>query len=446
MFDSFSNRIIGIFEKLRKSGVLKESDVDEALREIRVALLEADVSLEVAKKFIAEVKEKAVGQNVIKSVSPGQMVTKIVHEHLVELLGNSATLKFEKKPYKIMVVGLQGAGKTTSVVKLAALFLKKNKKVAIASTDIYRPAAIEQLRVLSSRVRGVVFAQDLISNDVDSICKNALNTVKNEEVDALILDTAGRLHIDEMKMQELLRIQDIVKPDEVLLVIDIMTGQDALNIARKFSQNLKISGAILTRVDGDARGGVALSMRAVTGCEIKFLCTGEQLDDIEFFQAERIADRLLGMGDIISLVEKAKEVFSEEEAEKTTQNLQRGVFTFDDLASQLEKMSKFGGLSAILKMLPQSRELDVLLETHGMSEKTLDRNLAIIRSMTKQEKRNHKLLNGSRKKRIAAGSGVAVQEVNKLIKQYEGALDIFRKMGKNVDAGTLFGRKKMRGR
>ena len=432
MFDSFSNKISGIFEKLRKSGILKEEDVDPALREIRIALLEADVSLEVAKKFIADIKEKAIGQNIIKSVSPGQMVTKIVHDHLVKLLGTAAEVNINKKPYKIMLVGLQGAGKTTTAGKLAQFFTKKNKKVVIASTDIQRPAAIEQLRVLSRKINGSVFAQSEEETKLShsEISKLALKKTKEEDADVLILDTAGRLHIDDVKMNELTETQEIIDPDEILLVVDIMTGQDAINIAKRFSETIDISGIILTRVDGDARGGVALSMRSLTGYDIKFLCVGEQLSDIEFFDPERIASRLLGMGDIVSLVEKAQESFSEEEAKKTVKKMQEGVFTFDDLASQIEKMSKLGGLKSILKMLPQSQQLESLMDSQGISDKTVTKNLAIIRSMTKKEKRNYKLINGSRRKRIAAGSGTTVQDVNKLIKQYEGTLDMLKRLKK----------------
>ena len=432
MFDSFSNRISEIFEKLRRSGVLKEADVDTALREIRIALLEADVSLDVAKKFIADVKEKAIGQNVIKSISPGQMVTKIVHDHLIELLGTSSEINVNKKPFKIMLVGLQGAGKTTTAAKLSKFFTKKNKKVVLTSTDTQRPAAIEQLQVLSKKIEGTLFAFPDEKRNYQDISEFALKKLSEENGDILIVDTAGRLHIDDVKMNELIDMQSIIKPDEIFLVADIMTGQDAINIAKRFSESLNISGIILTRVDGDARGGVALSMRALTDCPIKFLCVGERLDDIEFFDPDRIAGRLLGMGDIVSLVEKAQENFSKEEAEESARKMQAGVFTFDDLANQIEKMSKLGGLKSIIKMLPQSGQLESLMESQGISDKTVARNLAIIRSMTKKEKRNHKILNGSRRKRIAAGSGTTVQEVNKLVKQYEGTLEMmkkFKKMG-----------------
>ncbi|MDR1561305.1 MAG: signal recognition particle protein [Holosporaceae bacterium] len=432
MFDSFSDRISEIFEKLRKSGALKESDVDVALREIRIALLEADVSLEVAKKFIVDVREKAIGQEIVKSISPGQMVTKIVYDHLVDLLGKIKPIDINKKPYKIMLVGLQGAGKTTTAGKLAKFFTKKDKKVMLASTDIYRPAAIEQLRLLAKKIDGCVFAQSKNDGNLSfkEISKSALQISEQENVDVLVLDTAGRLHIDDVKMEELVVTQNIIVPDEILLVVDIMTGQDAFNIARKFSQSVGITGIILTRVDGDARGGVALSMRALTNCDIKFLCTGERLDDIEFFDSAKIANRLLGMGDIVSLVEKAQENFSQQENEEATQKLRQGIFTFDDLANQMEKMSKLGGLSTIVKMLPKSKFLEKAMNESGISDKTVARNLAIIKSMTKKERRNYKLLNGSRKKRIAAGSGTVIQDVNKLIKQYEYALDLFKKLKK----------------
>lgn len=432
MFDSFSNRISEIFEKLRRSGVLKEADVDTALREIRIALLEADVSLDVAKKFIADVKEKAVGQDVIRSISPGQMVTKIVHDHLIELLGTSSEIDVNRKPFKIMLVGLQGAGKTTTTAKLAKFFTKKNKRVVLTSTDTQRPAAIEQLQVLLKKIEGTLFVCPEEKRNYQDISKFALKKLTEEKGDILIVDTAGRLHIDDVKMNELIDMQSIIKPNEIFLVADIMTGQDAINIAKRFSESLNISGIILTRVDGDARGGVALSMRALTGCPIKFLCVGERLDDIEFFDPDRIVGRLLGMGDIVSLVEKAQENFSKEEVEESARKMQAGVFTFDDLADQIEKMSKLGGLKSIIKMLPQSGQLESLMASQGISDKTVARNLAIIRSMTKQERRNYKILNGSRRRRIATGSGTTVQEVNKLVKQYERALEMmkqFRKTG-----------------
>ncbi|MDR2682034.1 MAG: signal recognition particle protein [Holosporaceae bacterium] len=439
MFDSFSSRISGIFEKLRRKGILTEADVDAALREIRIALLEADVSLEVAKKFIANVKEKAIGQDIVKSVSPGQMVTKIVYDHLVELLGASEEINLSTKPYKIMLVGLQGAGKTTTAGKLAKFFTKKEKKVVMASMDIHRPAAIEQLRVLSGKIPGTIFAQSEEDTKLtpDEIARLALKTTERENADLLILDTAGRLHIDDVKMDELVRTHKLINPNETILVVDIMTGQDAINIAKKFSESVKVSGIILTRVEGDARGGVALSMRYITGCPIRFLGVGERLDDIEFFDPDRVAGKLLGMGDIVSLVEKAQENFSQQEMEEAAKKMQEGIFTFDDMASQMEKMSKMGGVRSLLKMLPQSGQLEDIMESQGFSDKTVDRNIAIIRSMTKKEKNNYKILNGSRRKRIANGSGTTVQEVNKLIKQYEGTLGMFKKIKKMGGLGKL---------
>ncbi len=441
MFNSFSEKISGIFDKLRRSGVLKEEDVDTALREIRIALLEADVSLDIARKFISEVKEKAIGQNVLKSVSPGQMVIKIVYDYIVELLGKSEPINLNKSPYKIMLVGLQGAGKTTTAAKLANFFSKKNKKVLLASTDIYRPAAINQLKILSGKVKNALFLQEENDKNLSAteIAKNALKNLKDNGSDVLIVDTAGRLQIDEVKMDELVELEKTIQPDEIILVSNIMTGQESFNVAKRFSEVLNISGIILTQVDGDARGGVALSMKSVTNCPIRFLCVGEKLEDIEQFNAERIASRMLDMGDIVSLVEKAQENFSQEEAFADLKKMQSGVFTFDDLAAQIERMSKMGGLKMIVKMLPQSKQIQEAMAAQGLSDKTIQRNLAIIKSMTKKEKTNYKLLNGSRKKRIAKGSGTTIQEVNKLIKQYENALTLFKRIKKGGGFSKLFG-------
>lgn len=444
MFSSFSEKVSEIFEKLKRSGVLKEEDIDSALREIRVALLEADVSLDIARKFISEVKQRAVGQNVLRSVSPGQMVTKIVHDYLIDLLGKAKPIDINKSGQKIMLVGLQGSGKTTTAGKLAHLFSKKNKKVLLASTDIYRPAAIEQLKILSTQVKDSVFLQD--ENDTNlsatEIAKNALRNFEESKSDVLILDTAGRLHIDDVKMDELIEVQKIIQANELILVANIMTGQESFNIAKRFADALNISGVILTQVDSNARGGVALSIRSITNCPIKFLCTGEKLGDIEVFDAERIAGRLLGMGDIVSLVEKAQESFSQDEILENSKKLEAGIFTFDDLASQIEKISKLGGLKTIIKMLPQSKQIQDMMDAQGISDKTVSRNLAIIKSMTKKEKRNYKLLNGSRKRRIAKGSGTTIQEVNRLVKQYESALQIFKKMKKKEGFSKLFGTKR----
>ena len=441
MFNSFSEKVSGIFNRLRRSGVLREEDVDTALREIRIALLEADVSLDIARKFISEVKERAVGQNVLKSISPGQMVIKIVYDYIVELLGKSEAINLDKSPYKIMLVGLQGAGKTTTAAKLANFFSKKNKKVLLASTDIYRPAAIDQLKILSNKVKNSLFLQD--ENDknfsVEEIARNSLKNLKETDSNILIIDTAGRLQIDEIKMDELVELEKIIQPDEIILVSNIMTGQESFNVAKRFSEVLNIKGIILTQVDGDARGGVALSMRSVTNCPIRFLCVGEKLEDIEPFNAERIASRMLDMGDIVSLVEKAQENFSQEEALVDLKKMQSGIFTFDDLASQMERMSKMGGLKTIIKMLPQSKQIQDAMTAHGLSDKTIVRSLAIIKSMTKKEKINYKLLNGSRKKRIAKGSGTTIQEVNKLIKQYENALTLFKRIKKGGGFSKLFG-------
>lgn len=428
MFDSLAGRISKIFDKLRGSGVLKEADVDAALREIRIALLEADVALDVAKKFIADVKEKAIGQNVIKSVSPAQLVVKIVYDELVALLGSSSPFNITHKPYKLMLVGLQGAGKTTTAAKIAKKCAPK--KVLLGSTDIYRPAAIEQLRVLADRVSNA----DFVEENENMSCAQILSQIENNTPghDVVILDTAGRLHIDEIKMNELQEIAEKFVPNDIFLVADIMTGQDAINIAQKFSETLDITGVVLTRTDGDARGGVALSMKSLTQCDIKFLCTGEGLDDIAKFDAERVANRILGMGDIVSLVEKAQAAFSQEEVEMEQKRLMSGDMTLDDFAKYLEKMSKMGSVKEIVKMLPKSDMIESAMSASGFSDKTIAREIAILRSMTKKERSNYKILNGSRRRRIAQGSGTSVPEVNKVIKQYEGLRNFYkqiRKMG-----------------
>lgn len=442
MFESLSDKIYDIFSRLRSSGVLKESDVDSALREIRIALLEADVSLDVARRFISEVREKAIGEEVIKSVSPDHMVIKIVYDHLVDLLGGNheeekTSSKSVKIPHKVLLAGLQGAGKTTTAAKLANLFAKQNKRIVMASTDIYRPAAIEQLRILSARVPNAHFIEESEKMSCKEIVSLAVAEQKNKQADTLIVDTAGRLQIDEMKMDELREIFEQLQPDETYLVVDIMTGQDAINIAKKFSETLPLTGIILTRVDGDARGGVALSMKALTNCDIRYLCVGENLDNIEPFDAERVASRMLGMGDIVSLVEKAQENYSKEEAEQALKQLESGVITLDDFEKQLEKMSKLGGLSGLLKMLPNSKGLQEHMDSMGITDKTVARHIAIIRSMTKQERKNHKIINGKRKRRIAAGSGTSIQEVNKLLKQFDSMVAVFKKMKNSKGLGAL---------
>jgi len=437
MFDNLSDKISSIFSKLRNSGVLKEADVDTALREIRIALLEADVSLDVARKFIGEVREKAVGQEVIRSVSPAQMVIKIVNDHLVELLGTSSQHK--NNAHKILLVGLQGAGKTTTAAKLANMYSKQNKKIVMASADIYRPAAIEQLRVLTKKIENATFIEESEEMSCDEIVSVALSEYKTQNADMLIVDTAGRLHVDEMKMDEIRDIAKQLQPDEIFLVVDIMTGQDAINIAKKFSEALSLTGVILTRVDGDARGGVALSMKALTGCDIRYLCVGETINDLEEFDANRIASRMLGMGDIVALVEKAQQNFSQEEAMETARKMQEGNITLDDYAKQMEKMSNFGGLSGLLKMLPNSKQLEEAVKTQGVSDKTIAHNIAIIRSMTKKERKNYKIINGHRRKRIAEGSGTTIQDVNKLLKQFEGTVTIMKKLKNFRGLKNLFG-------
>jgi signal recognition particle subunit SRP54 len=437
MFDNLSQKLGEIFEKLKKRGALGEADVEAALREIRIALLEADVALPVVKDFISQVKERAVGQEVIKSITPGQMVVKIVHEQLINVLGseNVALNLATTPPVVMMMVGLQGSGKTTSTAKMA-LFLKtrKNKKVLMASVDIYRPAAREQLEVLGRQIE--VDTLEIIEKEKPlEITKRAYNKAKIEGYDVLLLDTAGRLHIDEMLMEELTTLKRAVNPIETLLVADAMTGQDAVNIARNFHEKVGLSGLVLTRIDGDGRGGAALSIRAVTGCPIKLLGVGEHLDQLEEFHPERIAGRILDMGDVLSLVEKAVETIDREEAEKLAQKAGKGEFDLNDLASQLRQVSKMGGMGGLLSMLPGIGKVKEQIKDAGISDQVVKKQLAIISSMTLKERGNYKLLNGSRRRRIAMGSGVTVAEVNRLLKQFQDMRDMMKRMSKMGDKG-----------
>lgn len=437
MFTNLSDRLGQIFDKLKRRGALSEADVVAALREVRVALLEADVALPVVKDFIEQVKEKAVGQDVLKSVTPGQMVVKVVHDHLVEVLG-SENVELNLKsisPVVVMVVGLQGSGKTTSTAKIARLLATKHrKKVLMASTDIYRPAAREQLAVLGKQAG--VSTPDIIEDEKPlAIARRAYETGKFENVDVVFLDTAGRLHVDEPLMAELTEIRDDLNPSEILLVADAMTGQDAVNVAKTFQDRVGLTGIVLSRIDGDARGGAALSMRSVTGCPIKFSGTGERIEEIEPFYPERIADRILDMGDVVTLVEKAGETLDREEAEKLAKKVQKGKFDLDDLASQLRQISKMGGLSGLMGMLPGIGKMKNQIKDAGLDDKMVARQLAIISSMTPAERRNPDLLKASRKRRVAAGSGVTVPEVNRLLKQYQQMRLAMKRMGKLGEKG-----------
>jgi signal recognition particle subunit SRP54 len=433
MFESLSNRFNDVFDRLRRRGALTEADVDAAMREIRVALLEADVALPVVKSFVDGVRAKAVGQDVLRSVSPAQMVVKIVHDHLVESLGSdqSGALNLNAvPPVVVMMVGLQGSGKTTTSAKLARLLKdRERRKILLASLDVNRPAAQEQLAVLGKQVDVATLPVVALERPV-AIAKRALDTGRREGYDVVILDTAGRLHIDEPLMQEVAAVRDATQPTETLLVADALTGQDAVNLAKSFAERIGITGIVLTRIDGDARGGAALSMRAVTGQPIKFVGTGEKLDAIEAFHADRIAGRILGMGDVVGLVEKAAENIDREEAEKLAKKLQKGSFDLDDLASQLKQLKKMGGMSGVMGMLPGIGKVKKQLEEANIDEKVIKRQEAIISSMTQKERRNPKLLDGSRRRRIAAGSGTTVPEINRLLKQYQDMADMMKRMNK----------------
>jgi signal recognition particle subunit SRP54 len=435
MFENFSQKLTGILGKLRGKGSLSEADIDAAMREVRVALLEADVALPVVKDFISSLKEKALGAEVIQSVSPAQMVIKLVNDHLIELLGSeSSELNLATTPPAvIMMVGLQGSGKTTSSGKLALRIKNKmNRKVMVASLDVYRPAAQMQLETVAKQA-GVISLAIIEKQMPLEITKRALEQARLEGADVLILDTAGRLHIDETLMSELQQVKALANPIETLLVADSLTGQDAVNIAAEFNQKIGVTGIILTRMDGDGRGGAALSMRAVTGQPIKFVGIGEKLSEFDEFHPKRVAGRILDMGDVVSLVERASEVIDQAEAEKMAAKMQQGSFDFDDLLQQLRTMKKMGGMGSIMGMLPGMGQIKDKMKDANIDDKMIGRQEAIILSMTKAERKNPKLMNGSRRARIAAGSGTSVPEVNKLMKahqQMESMMKQMKKLGK----------------
>jgi signal recognition particle subunit SRP54 len=441
MFDNLTDRLGGIFDKLKKRGALKETDVDEALVEVRIALLEADVALSVVKDFIETVRDKAIGQDVIRSVTPGQMVVKVVNDTLVETLGtegNDINL-IGVPPIAILMVGLQGSGKTTTSAKLALRLTKRdNKKVLMASLDIHRPAAQQQLATLGEQT-GVQVLQSIFGEQPVAIAKRAMDTGRKEGFDVVILDTAGRLHIDQTLMTEVAQIRDIAKPAETLLVTDAMTGQDAVNVARDFNEKVGITGIALTRVDGDSRGGAALSMRTVTGAPIKLMGTGEKMEALELFQAERIAGSILGMGDIVGLVEKAAEVVDQEEAEKMAKKMLKGQFTLDDMAQQLSQVKKMGNIEGLLGMMPGAKNIKKQMAGANIDDKLIGRQEAIIRSMTKKERVNPKVLNGSRRRRIAEGSGTTVPDVNRVLKQFKQMSQMMKKVGKMGKNGMMRG-------
>ena len=439
MFESLSDRLSGIFDGLTKRGALSEKDVNSALREIRQALIEADVALEVVREFIEKIREQAVGASVVKSVTPGQMVIKIVHDELIAMLGTEAepVSLAAAAPVTIMMVGLQGSGKTTTSGKLALrLTTRDRKKVLMASLDVRRPAAQEQLRQLGVQVNVETLPIIEGQSPVD-IAKRAIQAAKLGGYDVVILDTAGRTHIDEPLMMEMAEIKAATNPHEVLLVADSLTGQDAVNLAQSFNERVNITGIVLTRIDGDGRGGAALSMRAVTGKPIKLMGTGEKMEALEDFHPSRIADRILGMGDIVSLVEKASETIDAEKAAAMAKRMQKGLFDLNDLSAQLDQMKSMGGMGGIMSLLPGIGKMKKQIAAAGMDDSVFDRQQAIISSMTKKERKAPKLLNASRKKRVAAGSGTSVQEINKLLKMHRQMGDMMRKMGKKGGMGGM---------
>ena len=427
-FEGLSSKLQDITKRLRGKARITESDLKEMLREVKLALLEADVNYMIVKEFIASVQEKALGQDVLKSLTPGQRVIKIVKDELVELLGGTESkINFTPNPPTvIMLVGLQGSGKTTTAGKLANLLRKQGKKPLLVACDVYRPAAIKQLQVVGAQLNIPVFANEQ-SKDVVHIAKQAMSTAMSKLNDVVILDTAGRLHIDEELMQELKNVKTNVKPHEILLVVDSMTGQDAVNVAKSFNENLGIDGVVLTKLDGDNRGGAALSVKKVTGRPIKFAATGEKLSDIEVFHPDRMAQRILGMGDVLSIIEKAEESFDLEEAEKIEKQLKKKEFDLDDYLTQLRQIKKMGSFSSLLKLVPGMNQLkDVKID-----DKEFVRIEAMICSMTKAERKNPKLLNGSRRIRIAKGSGTSVQEINKFMKSFEMTQKMMKQMQNN---------------
>jgi len=440
VFETLSEKLSGVFDKLRRRGALSEGDVTEALREIRLALLDADVALEVVRDFTAKVRERAIGAEVLKSVTPGQQVVKIVNDVLVDALGGAGAVGINLDavaPVPILMVGLQGSGKTTTSGKIALrLKDKQRKKVLLASLDTQRPAAQLQLQQLAERA-GVTSLPIIMGQTPVEIARRAMETGRREVYDVVILDTAGRLAIDQALMDEVKAIRDATRPAETLLVVDAMTGQDAVNTAREFNTQIGVTGIVLTRMDGDARGGAALSMRAVTGAPIKLVGSGEKLDALEDFHPERVASRILGMGDIVSLVERAAETIDQAEAEKLAAKMAKGTFDLSDYASQLKQISKMGSLSGILGMLPGVGKLKTQMADANLDTKILQRQAAIISSMTAKERRQPDILKASRKKRIAAGSGTSVQDVNRLLKQFDDMSTMMKRMQKMGQKGLL---------
>ena len=432
MFENLTDKIESVFSFFNKITRLDEKQADEGLRKIRQALLESDVALSVTKKFIEDVKPKIIGQEVLKSVTPGQMIIKIVNDELINVLGSEKSdLNLENvPPVKILVVGLQGSGKTTSTAKLAHFLQKKlSKKVLMTSLDIYRPAAQQQLQVLGND--NDIKTLPIIEGQLPvEISKRALNAVSLSGEDVVIFDTAGRTQIDQQMMMELKQLENEIQPHEIILVADSLTGQDAVNIAQEFQKTVNLSSIILTRIDGDGKGGAALSMKAVTGCPIKFLATGEKIDQLEAFHPDRIANRILGMGDVVSLVEKVAEDLEQEKIEKIEEDIKKGSFTFDTYLQQIRQMKKVGGMSGVLSMMPGVSKMKKQIDESNLDESLLNKQEAIILSMTQKERDNPKIIGGSRKKRIANGSGTDISMVNKLLKQHKMMTNVMKKMSK----------------
>lgn len=427
MFEDLTIKLEGIFKKLRGHGRLSESNIKDALKEVRRALLEADVNYKVVKDFISQVEAKAIGQEVLRSITPGQQIIKVVHEELIDLLGKTRVeANFSQKPPTVfMLVGLQGSGKTTACGKLARYYRKKGRFPLLVAADVYRPAAVDQLKILGKSLDLSVFSSN--KNPV-KICEDSIGQAKKDGKDLVIIDTAGRLHIDEPLMQELLEIKKTISPQEIILVADAMTGQDAVNIAKTFEEKIGLDGIFLTKMDGDARGGAALSIRAVTGKPIKFVGAGEKLDALEMFYPDRMASRILGMGDVVSLVEKAEETISLEEAEKLEKKLRKETFTLEDFYNQLQQIKKMGPLDSILGMIPGLG--GKVMKGLQIDEKAMVRVEAMINSMTKEERLKPHIIDGSRRKRIAKGSGTSVQDVNKLMKQFSMMQKMIKNLGK----------------
>ncbi len=445
MFENLTDRLEGVFKKLRGHGILTEENIKEAMREVRMALLEADVNFNVAKQFVRSVTEKAIGREVSQKLSPGQQVIKIVHEELVSLLGGTTEqIRLDgRQPVIIMMAGLQGSGKTTTSGKLARMLKEKGRSPYLVPADVYRPAAIEQLQILGERL-GIPVHPATTELNPTVICNQAVAAAKNNGYDTLIIDTAGRLHVDNEMMDELKEIEKSIQPSEILFVADSMTGQDAVTVADTFNKALEITGVVLTKMEGDARGGAALSIKNVTGKPIKFVGVGEALDAIEVFHPDRVASRILGMGDVLTLIEKAEQVVDKKKADKLQKKLLKNQFTLEDFLDQIQQIKKMGSLEQIMGMIPGIGKLKQLKDAPKPDERELGKTEAIIRSMTKKERRDHRIINASRRQRIAAGSGTSIADVNRVLKSYAAMLKMMKKMRGKVAFSPAGGGKKRR--